>query len=218
MKTRAKDTAAAMPVVRGEMRMSKLFRVATGLAAVAAFFALSASRSWAQDLERMEVGAAYSYVKTNAPPGACGCFSMNGGEGWFAYNFSRAWAAVGEIGAARASNIDGTTGDFTLTSFLGGPRYSWRRDARVAPFGQVLIGGAHGSGVLTPSLSGLPSGASAFAMSAGGGVDAAVSRHWAVRLVEVDYYLTRFNNATNHHQNNLRIGVGIAYRFGGRGK
>jgi len=195
--------------------MSKRFRGATRLA-VAALLALSAYGSWAQDVERMEVSAAYSYVRANAPPGACGCFSMNGGEGWFAYNFSRAWAAVGEIGVAHASNIDGTTGDLTLTSFLGGPRYSWRRSARIAPFGQFLIGGAHGSGALTPALSGLPSDANAFAMSTGGGVDATVSRHWAVRMIELDYYLTRFNNATNNHQNNLRIGVGIAYRFGGR--
>jgi hypothetical protein len=30
-----------------------------------------------------------------------------------------------------------------------------------------------------------------------------------------DYYLTRFDNGTNDHQNNLRIAVGVVVRFGG---
>lgn len=197
--------------------MSKLFRAAIVLIAVTGLVAFSAPRSWAQNDNRLELGAEYSYVRTNAGPGDCGCFSLNGATGWFAYNFSRSWAAVGEIGGEHASNINGTTGSLTLSSYLAGARYAWRRSDqhRFVPFGQYLIGGAHASGDLTPALDGQPAGSNALAMSFGAGVDARLSRHWVVRLPEVDYFLTRFENGVNHHQNNLRIGVGFAYRFGG---
>jgi outer membrane immunogenic protein len=204
--------------MRGERSMLGLFRVAIALLIVAGSLSFSTSPVWAQNFERMELGAEYSYIHTNAPPGDCGCFSMNGATGWFAYNASRSWAGVGEVGGEHASNINGTKGDFTLSSYLVGPRYSWRGFRRFVPFGQYLIGGAHGSGNLTPALDGLPAGSNALAMSAGAGVDARLPRHWAVRLGEVDYFLTRFQNAVNHHQNNLRVGVGIAYRFGGGSK
>lgn len=198
--------------------MAKLFRVATMLAASAGFTLLSAPAIWAQNVERMEIGARYSFIDTNAPPGGCGCFSLNGGAAWFAYNFSPGVALVGEGSGAYASHIDSTSNDLTLSSFLAGPRYSRHIGNHMVPFGQILLGGAHASGALTPGASGLAGSSNAFAMAAGGGMDLEVSRHWVVRLVQWDYYLTRFNNEGNNHQNNSRVGVGVAYRFGGRGK
>lgn len=198
--------------------MSKSFRVSLSLVFVAGFIVsgmivLSASPAWSQEVKRMEVGAEYSFVETNAPPGGCGCFQLNGGAGWFAFNFSPRLAIAAEVGSTHASNVDGTTGDLTLTSFLGGPKYSWRKH-RLVPYGQVLLGGAHASGALTPSAAGFASSSNAFAMAAGGGVDLDVSRRWAVRIFQLDYYLTRFDNGVNDHQNNLRLGFGVAYRFG----
>jgi outer membrane immunogenic protein len=203
-------------VLRGATRMPKRLRGAILPAILTAWVAVSASQARAQSVERAELGGEYTFVESNAPPGKCGCFQFDGGTGWFAYNMSRSWAVVGEVGGEHASNINGTNGDFTLSSYLAGPRYEWRGFHRFAPFGQYLIGGAHGNGNLTPTLDGQPAGSNALAMSAGGGVDVAVSRHWAVRLGEVDYFLTRSQNGVNHHQNNLRIGVGVLYRFGGR--
>ncbi len=194
--------------------MSKLFRAAILLAVCFGLLALSTPKTSAQTFERMELGANYSYVRTNAPPGGCGCFSMNGGSGWFGYNFDRSLALVGEVGSERASNIDGTTAGLTLTSFLVGPRYSWHRGNRVVPFGQLLLGGAHASGDLTPAASGLAGSENAFAMTAGGGVDVKLASHLALRAVQVDYYLTRFDNGVNNQQNNFRISAGIVFHFG----
>ncbi len=57
------------------------------------------------------------------------------------------------------------------------------------------------------------SSANSFAFTAGGGLDYAVSRHFAVRVVQIDYLKTYLpNNATNE-QNNLRIGAGIVFRM-----
>ena len=197
------------------MGMPKLFRAAILLGFFTSFIGLSARPVSAQ-VARMEVGGEYSFVNTNAPPGGCGCFSMNGGTGWFAYNLFPNLAVIGEIGGEYASNIDHTSADLTLTSFLGGARYSRNWFKEMAPFGQLLLGGAHASGALTPTSSGQPGSANAFAMVAGGGMDLEMSRHWKVRLIEVDYFLTRFDNGSNDHQNNLRVSLGVAYRFGGR--
>jgi outer membrane immunogenic protein len=197
------------------MGMPKLFRAAILLGFFMSFIGVSARPASAQ-VARMEVGGEYSFVNTNAPPGGCGCFSMNGGTGWFAYNLSPNLAVIGEIGGEYAPNIDHTSADLSLTSFLGGARYSRRWFKEMAPFGQLLLGGAHASGALTPPSSGQSSSANAFAMVAGGGMDLEMSRHWKVRLIEVDYFLTRFDNGSNDHQNNLRVSLGVAYRFGGR--
>ncbi len=53
-------------------------------------------------------------------------------------------------------------------------------------------------------------------MIAGGGLDIGLTRHIALRALEADYYLTRFDNGTNDHQNHLRIAVGVMVRLGGR--
>ena len=52
-------------------------------------------------------------------------------------------------------------------------------------------------------------------MTAGGGLDISLTRRIALRALEADYYLTRFDNGVNDHQNNLRIAAGVIVRFGG---
>src|SRR5208282_6886560 len=104
--------------------------------------------------------------------------------------------------------------DLTLTSYLAGPRDAWARGRRLAPYAQVLLGGAHASGSLAPGNSGLTGSANSFGMIAGGGLDIGLTRHIAVRAFEADYYLTRFDNGVNDHQNNLRLGAGLMIRFG----
>lgn len=194
--------------------MIKLFRAIMLLAASLGWLILSPAKTWAQTIERMEVGANYNLVRTNAPPGGCGCFTMNGASGWFGYRLDRNWEVVGEVGGEHASNIDGTAAGFTLTTFLGGLRYFPHPGHRMMPFVQLLQGGAHASGALTPGTSGLPGSANGFAFAPGGGVDVKLKDHFAVRVVQVDYLLTRINNGGNDHENNLRIGFGVVYRFG----
>lgn len=163
----------------------------------------------------VEVGVDYNYVRSNVPVGGCGCFGLNGGSGWVAFKFSRSLGLVGEIASQTASNISSSGADLTLTSYLAGPRYAWLHAGRFAPFAQLLLGGAHAGGTLAPGSSGMPGSANAFAMSAGGGVDIGLTRRIAVRAFEADYYLTRFDNGVNDHQNNLRIEAGMVFRFGG---
>ena len=176
------------------------------------FPSANSALAFAQGTAVAELGAGYTYVHTNAPPDGCGCFSMHGGNGWFSYSLTRSFALVAEVGGQRASDIDGSGEDLTLTSYLFGPRYSWRKSGRFAPFGQVLLGGAHASGSFAGSR--FANTSNAFAMVAGGGFDVGITRHLAARAFEADYYLTHFSNGLNDRQNNLRISAGIIFRFG----
>ena len=167
----------------------------------------------AQDTPLLEAGACYNYVHTNAPPGGCGCFSLNGGSGWVAYNFTSAFAAVREIGVQHASNVNNTGTDLTLTSYLFGPRLAYRKYPRLTPFAQALFGGTHGKGSIAAGSS---SSVNAFALQAGGGVDFSLRPRWALRLIQADYFYTRFDNASNNHQNNLLLSAGVVVRWGVR--
>lgn len=202
----------------------------TFLAVLAIFAqAVACGAARAQDESpKLEVGLDYNYVHANGPPGGCGCFSMNGGNGWVGLRLTNSFSAVGEFSAQHAGNIDNTGEDLTLFSYLFGPRFTLRKSERILPFGQVLVGGAHSTGTFEPSpgvgaglrsfspaaVSGGGSGSfNAFAMVAGGGLDLKVSRHFGIRAFEADYYFTHFPNGVNDHQNNLRIAAGIIFRF-----
>jgi outer membrane immunogenic protein len=193
--------------------MQKNIWRAAFLAVMLAMFFFVARSAAAQST--FDLGAGYSYVHTNAPAGDCGCFSMNGGYGWLGYHLGHGVAIVGEIAVQHAGNIENTGADLTLTSFLAGPRYTVHAFGRLQPFAQVLLGGAHASGGLSPSSSGFGS-SNSFAAIAGGGLELRLTERVSLRAIEADYYYTRFNNGTNDRQNNLRVGAGLVFRFGER--
>src|SRR5689334_7656735 len=164
----------------------------------------------AQSPSFMEVGASYNYVRTNAPPGGCGCFSMNGGGAWISYGPFAAVSIVGELGMQHASNVSGSGAGLTLTSYQAGLRYRFHHVRRVVPFAQVLLGGSYASGNYASdgNLS------NAFAATMGGGIDVHLTNRVAVRAFQADYFLTHFPNAVNDHQNNLRISMGMVFKLG----
>jgi len=162
-----------------------------------------------------EVGVAYNYVRSNAPPKQCDCFSLNGGSVSIAQPFAAGHlAGVFDAGFEHGS-VRGY--DLTLSSFTGGLRYRPLARPRWSPYGQVLVGAAHASGTLvegnTPAAS---DSTLTFASVIGGGVDYRFGSHWVLRAIETDYLLTTYSNRVNDHQNNLRVGAGFAYRFGKR--
>ncbi|HXS78018.1 MAG TPA: hypothetical protein VN753_17705 [Terracidiphilus sp.] len=165
-------------------------------------------------LGRWEAGFAYNFVHSNAPPGGCGCFSMNGGSASLGLWVSQHWAAVGEVAVQHASNVNDSGQDLTLASYLFGPRLQIHPSARVKPFAQILAGAAHASGSYAPGAADYPGSPNAFAMATGAGLSVSLSSRLAIQAPEVDYYLTRFNNSGNDHQNNVRVSAGLTWRFG----
>lgn len=167
----------------------------------------------AQSVSKAEAALTYDWVHTNAPPSGCGCFSMNGGSGSFALRLAPSFSAVGEVGATTNGNVDSTRDGLTLIDFLGGGRYTPHFRSRLMPFGQVLAGGAHASGPLSPGQLGIGS-ATAFALDAGVGIDVKLSHRFAIRVFQTDYLLTLFSNKGNDRQNNFRVSGGLVIHFG----
>jgi peptidoglycan-associated lipoprotein len=165
-----------------------------------------------------EVAVTYTYVRANAPPGECSCFSMNGASASFAKPFGEGhWAGVFDLSAAHASGISAGNYDLTLSVFTAGARYRPWPDSRWNPFGEALVGASHASGSLvegnTPAAQ---DGSLRFASNVGGGLDYWLNDHWSLRVLQADYLLTTYSNRTNNHQNNLRLGIGAAFHFGSR--
>ena len=161
-----------------------------------------------------DAAASYHWVRANAGPGECGCFGLNGGGVSGSWNISGRWSAAVDISAEAAGSAPTAGSSLTLSSYLAGARYRlpqpWLKGAhKPQPFAQLLLGAAHAGG----GVGGLGDGSFAFATRIGGGVDVPVSRRFAVRVVQIDYYLTHFANATNDHQNNLLVGAGFVFHW-----
>jgi DNA-binding beta-propeller fold protein YncE len=65
-------------------------------------------------------------------------------------------------------------------------------------------GESHDQSDLAPGNTVVDASSNAFAMLAGGGLDIGLSRHFAIRALEADYFMTRFKNGVNDRQNNIR--------------
>ena len=185
----------------------KLVVSALGLLALFA----GSTRAQEDSSKSVDVFAGYSYLRFNPNTAGVSSFSTNGGSASVAYNVNSWLSGVADFGAYHSGNILGSGAEGTLSTYLFGPRISYRHYSRVTPFGEVLFGVARGSG----TLAGTAKADNTFGMSVGGGFDYHLSRHWAVRPVQVDYLLTRFNegaiNARN--ENNLRVSTGVVFHF-----
>ena len=183
---------------------------------LAALLFVGASTTMAQEGFSGDAAATYQWVHTNAAPGDCGCFGLNGGGVSGSWNAFGPWSVVADFSSGVAKGAPTVGSSLTLTSFLAGARYqlpqlrrTWIHGAhRVQPFAQVLVGAAHAGG----GAAGVGDGTNRFAARVGGGVDVPVWRRFSVRG-EVDYFATTFANGTNDHQNNLLIGAGIVYHW-----
>src|ERR1700722_12728091 len=182
------------------------------------------------DTPRVDLSAGYSFWRAVPISAGNRIAWTHGGTASVAYNLNDWLGVVGEFGAFRvtrsgtaASNIVSAHGD--VFSYLFGPRVSFRHD-RFTPFVQVLLGGVNASQV---TLSGCTVGCAslagddAFAMSAGGGLDVKLNPRFAIRLIQAEYLMTRFPDATTNTedkitQNNVRLSAGLVVHFGSNGE
>jgi peptidoglycan-associated lipoprotein len=174
---------------------------------------LLSAAAYGQGLGGAEVSLGYDYLRANAPPGQCGCFSMNGFSGEFATGVGHGFSMVADVGGYHQGNVNSSGLSLWVVSYLFGPRLSYRRSKHWTPFAQFLAGGAHGSGTLYGTTAGASGSANAFSLSAGGGLDWNATRHLSMRLFQVEYLNTRLPNASNNIQNNLRVTAGVVFRF-----
>jgi outer membrane immunogenic protein len=166
-----------------------------------------------QEDYRGDAALTYHWVHTNAGPGECGCFGLNGAGISGSWNVRNGWSAVAEMSSElrRGSSMESS---LTVTSFLGGARYRlpqpWLKgEHRPQPFAQVLIGPAHSGG----GEAGVGDHTWAFAARLGGGIDIPMKSRFEIRAIQVDWFRTQFANAKNDRQNNLLVAAGITYRW-----
>lgn len=181
----------------------------------------SAGVSLAQT-SKAELGLNYNWMYTNRPPGGDTTFSMNGGSVSLAWIVNQRFAIVGDIGAVHASDVPVAGQGLTITSYVFGPRFYYRRKSaggerrllKLAPYGQVLVGGAHASGSLAGGSGG--GATDSFAMKVGGGVELPLTRRVILRPAHTEYFLTLFPNGVNNRQNNFLFGAGVIFSVGQR--
>jgi outer membrane protein OmpA-like peptidoglycan-associated protein len=224
--------AAAMPKVNANEEATAVSAADPAPAMTAALFqdAMTAPAAIRYTAPRVELFVGYSYLRAvPSIDSANRLVWLNGGSTSVAFNLNRYLGLVGDFGGFNDTelNVTGTSSSHALDSsgtvftYLAGPRLSFRQHNRITPFAQVLFGGIHASAVTLSDCTGactlLPS-ENSFAMTAGVGLDVKVRQHLAIRVVQAEYLMTRFEDRTTGDsamQNDMRLSSGIVFRFGG---
>ena len=187
---------------------------------------------------KVELFLGYSYWR--AVPESTGnrIDSMHGGSTSLAFNLNKHVGLVFDFGGFRTDSLQFDSpgmgfspsrvvdADGKAFTFLFGPRVSFRHNGRLTPFLQVLGGAARASevtvdGCTTSLLACRPlRDETAFAMTAGGGLDLKLNHRIAWRLFQAEYLLTRFQDPSSltgdtGWQSNVRLSTGLVFRFGG---
>lgn len=164
----------------------------------------SVQSSWERPLpsahqnSRLELYSGYSYVSN----------SLNGAMGSFGYNV-KPWLQIAGDSSYDIVTMSGVK-NVLYANHYGGRFYYRRRGWGFTPFVEGLVGASR----LDTSGGGVKTSTSCLSYKAGGGIDIRVSRHWEIRVVNVDYYHTGFS--TNAAQNNnYSASAGVVLRLFG---
>lgn len=180
---------------------------------IAGWLLLVSLPALAQDTPKVEVAGGYSYLRADTDP-------RSNAHGWYvsvAGNLNRYVGLAADFsGHYGSANLNTGAGnikvDGTAHTFLFGPRFSARRE-RLTPFAHVLAGAVRSRTAGQIGTVAVFNEDTAFGLAVGGGVDVTLQRHVALRLIQADYLLTRFGSET---QNNVRVTIGLVFRFGSR--
>jgi opacity protein-like surface antigen len=155
----------------------------------------------AQNTPAVEVFGGYSHVVGNLSNST---FNLNGFDGSVEENLNKWFGGKLDI-----ASTFGTEAGFKVNSqsIAYGPVFSYRKNPSVRPFVEGLLGAVRGSseylGVSQPEWR--------FGLFGGGGVDVKLNDRISLRVIDVDYVMTRFSSA---RQDNVRISAGFVFRFG----
>jgi hypothetical protein len=165
----------------------------------------------AQEFPHYEVFTGYGYVR---PSG--GQANLNGWHVSFAANINE-WlgAAVELSGQYGTQTLTQTTSSGVITTQTNahfnsigfGPRFTYRRNERLVPFAHTLFGLARGKWEGPSSISGEET---SIGVVLGGGLDAKLSNHFSIRLVQADYVRTHFGDDPEHL---FRLATGALFSF-----
>ena len=156
----------------------------------------------------------YSATISNAPPGQCGCFLLNGGSVEALFQVWKNIAAVIQVTGGHAGNVPQSQQGLSLVTYMAGPRYSFAMPRRVTVYGQFLAGRMHGFDAYFPRDVAQPNdSANSLAISTGGGVEIGINDWLSVRAVDAEFLASRLPNDLSGRQHSLRIGSSLIFRF-----
>jgi hypothetical protein len=180
-----------------------------------------------ENATRATVFGGYSYLRNDTN-------GFNGWEGQGTFNFNRFLGVTADVSSSSLSPLSFSALGFSagtyqrVNNYLFGPTITGNL-GRSAIFAHALFGEAHsslGAGVGIPIVGSVSTGltsANAFAMAFGGGLDIGLTRHFAIRAVQVDYLRTQFNatdalaaglsSSIGNRQNSFRYSAGVVLRF-----
>jgi hypothetical protein len=193
--------------------------------------------------QRFEVFGDYTYFRYNPTITGLNTRSLNGGGGGAQLNFLKIFGLKADFQGYMSTQtvvqvtapistpkgiipIGTYKSNATMFTYLFGPvvRIPGKH---IRPFGELLFGGtntnlyAQLNNALIVNGGTINSGGSTqhpFSMALGGGLDVVVNQHFALRVGEVDWMLTRFTNiwTNTNNQNNFRYVGGAVFTFGGQ--
>jgi len=182
--------------------MNKLFLIF-------ALFGLFLVPLTAEETPKAEIFGGYQYARVNIDETIDGDsvhegFNFNGWNASLTGNFNK-WFGVAADFSGAYKSIEGVS--IKAHTYTFGPVISLNREGTVNPFVHALFGGAH----LSAGFGDLSGGTNGFAMMMGGGADAKLSPHLAVRVIQADWVYYRFEGVSLNK--NVRISTGLVFRF-----
>jgi hypothetical protein len=159
----------------------------------------------AQELPQAELFGGYSFVRghTNANT----TLNLNGWNVSATGNINRCLGITVDVAQQFGTFSSGM--DYQFRSFLVGPQFTYREKEKVTPFVHALIGDARFSQSQdTPQFA---YHENSLGLVVGGGVDVHFHSIIALRLIQADYYMTKFSK---DRQGNFRLGFGVVLKLG----
>jgi hypothetical protein len=158
----------------------------------------------------VDLGVNYTADISNAGPGVCGCFAMQGGGVNGRLRLTDRLSAVADFSVVNTGTVSGANYGLGLMTLMAGPQFR-HRFGRYTPYGQFLLGAVRGFNSVFPASS--ISSASGFIYAVGGGSETVLTPKFSARLIEVDYMHSYLPNNSNNWQNHLKIAAGLIYHF-----
>ena len=186
----------------------------------------------AQEAPRIEVFGGYSYLRLDQDVTAItsGDQDLNGFSAQFTYNLNALMGITADISGnfssnrSAATNAAGSNNSQDTYLFLFGPKFAFRGNERVTPYGHVLLGFVRQdqTAAAQAAITSNSTTQKQFAVAFGGGIDVNLGGRIAFRPVQADLILTRLKTAgvsipgilTSSNQFSIRASTGVVVKLG----